>query len=83
MRLAFQYVIKNKGIDSELDYNYTGENGQCWSDATHRSIAQIDSWTAVPAGNEVRISIESPAHMAPQRAVRCHTAALARSPAIS
>ena len=41
MRLGFQYIIKNKGIDSEQEYNYTGENGECWTQVSYLSIPLV------------------------------------------
>lgn len=29
MDYAFEFIIKNKGIDSEQDYPYTGRDGRC------------------------------------------------------
>ena len=31
---GFEYIIKNRGIDSEIDYNYTGEDGLIKAKAT-------------------------------------------------
>ena len=55
MRLAFQYIIKNKGIDTEQDYNYTGENGECWAAATQRDAATLDSWQAFRRSTRVQL----------------------------
>lgn len=56
MTKAFNYIITNKGIDSEKDYNYTGLNGECWTSATHRDVATIDSFVTVPANNEDQLA---------------------------
>lgn len=56
MRLAFQYIIKNNGIDTEQDYNYTGENGECWAAATHRDAATLDGWQAVATNSEAQLA---------------------------
>ena len=44
METAYKYIIGNKGIDGEKDYNYTGLNGPCWTSATKRDVATIDSF---------------------------------------
>lgn len=52
MRMAFDYIKANKGIDSEDDYPFTASNGECWKTAEKRVVAQIDAFTAVTAGSE-------------------------------
>ena len=67
MQLGFQYIIKNKGIDSEQDYNYTAENGICWMAAAMRAAATLDSWKAVPANNEAQVrSCAQPSRSLPE-----------------
>lgn len=56
MRLGFDYIIKNKGIDTEGDYNYTGENGVCWLSATKSDAATLDGWKAVPVNSEEQLA---------------------------
>lgn len=55
MRMGFDYIKVNKGIDSEDDYPFTGANGQCWTAAAKRVVATIDSFTAVTAGSEAAL----------------------------
>ena len=56
MRMGFDYIKANGGVDSEKDYPansgtaYT--NGQCWKQAEKRHVATIDSFTAVKKGSE-------------------------------
>jgi C1A family cysteine protease len=56
MQKAFQYVQKNKGIDSEKDYDYQGENSICWTNATLRHVVTIDGYTTVPINNEAQLA---------------------------
>ena len=40
MRMAFDYIMANKGIDSEADYPYSGTGpNQCWKTAAKRAVA--------------------------------------------
>jgi hypothetical protein len=55
MRMGFDYIKVNKGIDSEDDYPFTGANGQCWTAAAKRVVATIDSFTAVTTGSETAL----------------------------
>ncbi|KAJ8290102.1 hypothetical protein GJAV_G00008730 [Gymnothorax javanicus] len=54
MTQAFQYVIENKGIDSEQSYPYTGMEGQCKYDAEDRA-ANCSSYRFLPKGDEVAL----------------------------
>ena len=49
MTTAFEYLIKNQGIDSEEDYQYVGLNSPCWAAGAARHVAVPDSYKTVPA----------------------------------
>jgi C1A family cysteine protease len=55
LRMGFDYIKVNKGIDSEDDYPFTGANGECWTTAAKRVVATIDSFTAVTTGSEAAL----------------------------
>ena len=53
MDYAFQFIIKNGGIDSEEDYPYTGKDGKCDSYRQNNAkVASIDGYEDVPINNE-------------------------------
>lgn len=52
---AFQYVIANKGIDTERSYPYQGVNHNCRYDAENRG-AEISSYTMLPTNNEMTLT---------------------------
>jgi hypothetical protein len=53
MRMAFDYILANKGIDSEDDYPYSASGpNQCWKAAENRTVAQLSKFTAVKTGSE-------------------------------
>jgi C1A family cysteine protease len=56
MDQAFQYIIANKGIDSEADYAYTAQDGTCNQTKAKKKAATISSYTDVPAGDEVALA---------------------------
>lgn len=51
MDQAFEYVIKNKGIDTEKSYPYTAQDGQCHYKKTSVG-ATCTGYTDVPSGDE-------------------------------
>jgi hypothetical protein len=53
MRMAFDYILANKGIDSEADYPYSGTGpNACWKAAANRTVAMLTKFTAVPTASE-------------------------------
>ncbi|GLJ37444.1 hypothetical protein SUGI_0760770 [Cryptomeria japonica] len=47
MDYAFQWVIQNKGIDTESSYPYTGTDGSCNIKKEAKKVVAIDSYTDV------------------------------------
>ncbi|CAH1419302.1 unnamed protein product [Lactuca virosa] len=46
---VFKFIIENGGIDTDKDYPYTAERGEC---KKHKNVVSIDSFEDVPEGNE-------------------------------
>ena len=58
MDLAMQWVQKNQGLDSELDYPYTsggGQNGQCDTSKERKHVGAITGHKDVPQQNEKQL----------------------------
>ncbi|ELR14926.1 Cysteine proteinase 5, putative [Acanthamoeba castellanii str. Neff] len=51
MDYAFEYIIRNKGIDTEESYPYHASQGTCRYNKQH-SGGELVSYTNVPSGNE-------------------------------
>ncbi|KAK8954793.1 Oryzain alpha chain [Platanthera zijinensis] len=49
---AFEFIIRNGGIDSEEDYPYKGHAGKCDPYRKNARVVSIDSYEDVPANNE-------------------------------
>ncbi|CAL1540041.1 unnamed protein product [Lymnaea stagnalis] len=49
--MAFQYIIYNKGIDTESSYTYTPKQGTCRFNSSNVG-AQIKSYIKVVLGSE-------------------------------
>uniref|UniRef100_A0A8D0G7F0 Cathepsin S n=1 Tax=Sphenodon punctatus TaxID=8508 RepID=A0A8D0G7F0_SPHPU len=54
MSMAFQYIIDNKGIDSEASYPYKAENGTCHYSPAARA-ATCSKFVRLPPGNEATL----------------------------
>jgi len=52
---AFQYIIKNGGLDSEADYGYTMKNGVCDTAKAAKHVAAVASFKDVPQNNEAQL----------------------------
>ncbi|KAJ3608766.1 hypothetical protein NHX12_023296 [Muraenolepis orangiensis] len=51
---AFQYVIKNQGIDSDVAYPYMGRSGPCKYD-TRGKVASCSGYRFLPMGDEYEL----------------------------
>jgi len=58
MTAAMQYIIANKGIDTEASYPYTAEDGTCHY-TSKDSGATLASFTNVPQGNEADLQAKA------------------------
>ncbi|XP_023632895.1 low-temperature-induced cysteine proteinase [Capsella rubella] len=52
MDYAFEFVIKNKGIDTEKDYPYQERDGTCKKDKLKQRVVSIDSYAGVKPSDE-------------------------------
>ncbi|PKA51450.1 Oryzain alpha chain [Apostasia shenzhenica] len=52
MDYAFEFIIKNGGIDSEDDYPYKGRGGKCDTYRKNARVVSIDSYEDVPINDE-------------------------------
>ncbi|XP_078439021.1 cysteine proteinase RD21A-like [Wolffia australiana] len=52
MDYAFEFIIKNGGIDSDEDYPYTGRDGRCDTARKNAHVVTIDSYEDVPVNDE-------------------------------
>lgn len=50
-RDAYDYIIKNGGIETESSYPYTGEKGKC-NFKSANSVTTIQSYVSLPKGDE-------------------------------
>lgn len=51
MEYAYEYIIKNKGIDSEASYPYQAQEGRCRFSAANVAATE-SSYKTIPAGSE-------------------------------
>ncbi|KAL3340420.1 hypothetical protein AABB24_028850 [Solanum stoloniferum] len=52
MDYAFEFVIKNGGLDTEEDYPYTGKDGRCDQTRKNAKVVTIDGYEDVPKNDE-------------------------------
>ncbi|CAM8935972.1 unnamed protein product [Rhodiola kirilowii] len=52
MDYAFEFIIKNGGIDSEADYPYKANDGKCDTYRKNARVVSIDGYEDVPVNNE-------------------------------
>ncbi|KAL2504045.1 xylem bark cysteine peptidase 3 [Abeliophyllum distichum] len=55
MDYAYEFVIKNRGIDTEKDYPYQGREKTCNKEKLKRHVVTIDSYVDIPPKNEKRL----------------------------
>ncbi|KAJ3698943.1 hypothetical protein LUZ61_002648 [Rhynchospora tenuis] len=52
MDYAFEFIIKNGGIDTESDYPYTAKDGKCNTAKENKKVVSIDSYEDVTPNSE-------------------------------
>ncbi|KAG6549515.1 hypothetical protein Mapa_008895 [Marchantia paleacea] len=52
MDYGFQYIMENKGVDTERDYPYTAEDGVCNKNKEKKDAATITGYEDVPVNSE-------------------------------
>nr|BAD16614.1 cysteine proteinase [Dianthus caryophyllus] len=52
MDYAFEFIIKNEGIDSDEDYPYTGRDGRCDTNRKNAKVVTIDDYEDSPVYDE-------------------------------
>ncbi|XP_047334005.1 low-temperature-induced cysteine proteinase-like [Impatiens glandulifera] len=52
MDYAFEFIIKNGGIDTEEDYPYSGSDGRCDTLRKNAKVVTIDDYEDVPVNDE-------------------------------
>ncbi|OMP03909.1 hypothetical protein COLO4_10122 [Corchorus olitorius] len=55
MDYAFEFIIKNGGIDTDEDYPYTGRDGRCDSVRKNAKVVSIDDYEDVPVNDETAL----------------------------
>ncbi|KAL1220775.1 putative cysteine protease RD21B [Cardamine amara subsp. amara] len=55
MDYAFEFIIKNGGIDTENDYPYKASDGTCDQNRKNAKVVTIDSYEDVPTNNEAAL----------------------------
>ncbi|CAN8328275.1 unnamed protein product [Cochlearia groenlandica] len=55
MDYAFQFIIKNGGLNTEQDYPYRGSNGKCNSLVKNSKVVTIDGYEDVPTKDETAL----------------------------
>ncbi|EFJ44502.1 hypothetical protein VOLCADRAFT_76255 [Volvox carteri f. nagariensis] len=55
MDYAYQWIIKNGGLDTEDDYPYTAEDGVCVAAKKNRRVVTIDGYVDIPENDEVAL----------------------------
>lgn len=55
MDFAFEFIIKNGGIDTEEDYPYTAQEGKCEKRKMRRRVVTIDDYADVPPNDEAAL----------------------------
>ncbi|XP_045804307.1 low-temperature-induced cysteine proteinase-like [Trifolium pratense] len=55
MDYAYQFIIDNKGIDTEEDYPYYARQVRCKKDQLERRVVTIDGYTEIPPNDEKKL----------------------------
>ncbi|KAL7085950.1 hypothetical protein ACP275_14G308700 [Erythranthe tilingii] len=55
MDYAYDFIIKNKGIDTEEDYSYKGRGATCDKTKMNKHVVNIDSYVDIPEKDEKKL----------------------------
>ncbi|XP_078151117.1 oryzain alpha chain-like [Carex rostrata] len=55
MDYAYEFIIKNEGIDTEEDYPYTGYDNRCDANRKNAKVVTIDDYEDVPINSEASL----------------------------